>query len=343
MKNLSWMNNLNVKIDRINAETKKSVFRKILNLLNWDLKTKFDSELAYIYSVIRDTNAFTYLQQLVQIKDKWALFSLTKFTAASITSSRAESINSQYKNFFKKPQELNSILEFINHHNENIKVNYKIFTNAEKVVISKVSILNFFNNYYTEFAMSLIYRQYLESLSYKVAEVQKPDPEESFQVYSVFRPQIMDSARYIQFDLQDYSYSCPCTFATFSGVPCRHFLAIILSLEDAKYELTSIIERWKKVQTKEESKEDLQSKEDLNNKEDLKSQDSNKETKPNQNAADARIIRKIKNPSEVKSKGRPKSIKRQKNFIERNQPKKRKSSTENVEKKPLKSKKSKKQ
>ena len=75
--------------------------------------------------------------------------------------------------------------------------------------------------------------------------------------------------------------------------------------------MISIIERWKKVQTKEENKEDLQSKEDLNSKEDLKSQDSNKDqTKPNQNAADTRIIRKIKNPSEVKSKGRPKSIKR---------------------------------
>ena len=84
-----------------------------------------------------------------------------------------------------------------------------------------------------------------------------------------------------------------------------------------------------KIQTKEESKEDLQSKEDLNIKEDLKSQDTNKvQIKLNQNAADARIIIKFKNPSEVKSKSRPKSIKRQKNFTERNQPKKRKSSSE---------------
>ena len=43
---------------------------------------------------------------------------LTKFTTttATITSTRAESVNSQYKTYFK-----NSILDFIDHHCENIK------------------------------------------------------------------------------------------------------------------------------------------------------------------------------------------------------------------------------
>ena len=100
IKNIGWLNNPRIKLDTLTSNDAKLLFRRILNLLTCDREEVFEKEVKEIQVSLNGTSAITYFQELINFKDKWALFMISRFTAASTITSRAESVNSECKLFF---------------------------------------------------------------------------------------------------------------------------------------------------------------------------------------------------------------------------------------------------
>ena len=73
-------------------------------------------------------NPIINIRHFISIKHKWRKAFIRKFTAASFTTSRAESIHAQLKKTYKSPQELNFIFDFISIYEKNARINYFKFT-----------------------------------------------------------------------------------------------------------------------------------------------------------------------------------------------------------------------
>ena len=193
------MNTKNAKLKNFIHEERNSIYRKIYNLIDCDSKEKFEKECEYIKQCFNDTK-IEYFNGLLAIKHKWTIFEISSFTCATLTTSRAESLNSQIAHYFNKPQELNYVLPFIEHHEQNSQIKYKTFTNAEKAIINKIPILQYFFQNSSEFCVRLIYNQYLDGHSYLV-NIHEENELDNKLIYKVYRQQYPDSFRLIKYHI----------------------------------------------------------------------------------------------------------------------------------------------
>ena len=339
IKHFSWLNNLRGD-KNFHVNKRQKIYKNILQLGNIDCVNKFHSITEEILKTLKDeySKSYDYIQHFISIKHKWSKAFITKFTAASFTTSRAESIHAHLKKIYKSPQELNFIFDFISIHEKNARINYFKFTKAETNILTKNLTLNIFNNHYTSYGMRLIYDQFIESMSY---EYNQKDSK-----YDVFRKGYESRLRIVEktsFDL----YDCPCKVTLFNGVICRHIFAIIPSIKD--FDATKYLHpKWNKdLQLKPAHPKDSKNNNNIppsqstRQSNDAKTFDElsdlaslfNEETKSNEIIDD--VSTKIMNPETIRRKGRPKG--RAKSFLEKN--KKRKATKE---KDPPTSKKSKK-
>ena len=142
---------------------RKQIFQKIYNIINIDSKQKFESETLFLKEAFLGHKCNDYFEDIIGLKEKWAIFLIGNFTAASNTTQRAESINSQLKRYYKGPKELNHLFDFIDIHYENASLKYKGFTKSELGIIEKLPILKHFKENMFDFSLKLIATQYFES------------------------------------------------------------------------------------------------------------------------------------------------------------------------------------
>ena len=164
------------------------------------------------------------------------------FTAASTTTSRAESVNSECKLFFKKPEELNSIFAFVEHHTKKIQIKYKRLNNADRNIINKKPLLKHCNISYSEFGIKLLYDQYLESLSYVAGLLDDSNNTKTFKVY---RKGLEESSRSLQLYKNSFNIICSCKTITFSGILCKHSISLIMA-DKIDFTQLNINLRWQK-------------------------------------------------------------------------------------------------
>ena len=236
IKHFSWLNHIK-EDNNLSTTKRKEIYKNILQLRNIDSEAVFDKIANEISSTFQNEyiKSFDYIQHIISIKHKWSKAYITKFTAASFSTSRAESIHAQLKKIYKSPQELNFIFEFLSIHDKNSQINEFKFTKAETNIITKNLILSFFNNHYTSYGMKLLYAQFIESMSYQHNE--KDGKFEVFRVGHENKARILEKNGNI--------LECPCKVTLFSGIICRHIFSILQyakDLEPSKY----LHSRWKK-------------------------------------------------------------------------------------------------
>ena len=114
LKNTTSIILISDKAQKAKKELQKGKPKKKAIITELITESGFDDITSEISSTFKEDyiKSFDYIEHLISIKQKWSKAYITKFTAASFSTSRAESIYAQLKKSYKSPQDLNFIFDF---------------------------------------------------------------------------------------------------------------------------------------------------------------------------------------------------------------------------------------
>jgi len=152
------------------------LYKTIVQLPFSEKKSSFESNYDF---VIKNKNLTedmkTYLRKKVESKEKWAkCYMKTYFCSGMCTSSRIEAKHRILKQFTNSSTQLTQIFQVIKSLEEKeifaFKDEIKRLTNKENLKLEKTSLIKYFKDDYSQYALAILKDELIESTNYKIVK-----------------------------------------------------------------------------------------------------------------------------------------------------------------------------
>lgn len=241
-------------LNKSKEEEGRELYHKIMNLPFSNYPDHFEEDFSdIISSTLISPDLKKYLNDKAQEKEFWVKgFMKSKFCCGMCSSSRIESKHRVLKQFLNSGMRLSELFTVVK------KLEKIEITQFEKEIQEsqknerkkkeKIDMIIYFKDVYSDYVIERLKDNTIDSINYKV--VPDPEIESTWYVSLICYLSILRTAHRKTGEqtmvLKNGKLECSCEDPTFTGIPCRHLIALASSEKNITFENLVFNVRWKK-------------------------------------------------------------------------------------------------